>query len=93
MQLSYKTSFYLLYNSIGGCILSSVRNKVDLEYQREVSTMEGMALAQIWGCSFVEASAKHRTNVNEVFSEIVREVNLKNSTIGREIVCECCSIS
>ena len=70
-----------------------VGNKVDLEYQREVSTMEGMALAQIWGCSFVEASAKHCTNVNEVFSEIVREVNLKNSTIGREIVCECCSIS
>ena len=51
------------------------------------------ALAQIWGCSFVEASAKHRTNVNEVFAEIVREMNLKHSTKDREIVCECCVIS
>ena len=40
--------------------------KVDLESQREVPTVEGMALAQIWGCSFVESSAKNRTNVNEV---------------------------
>ena len=48
------------------------------------------ALAQIWGCAFVEASAKHRTNVNEVFAEIVREMNLKHSTKDREIVCECC---
>ena len=51
------------------------------------------ALAQIWNCSFVEASAKHRTNVNEVFAEIVREMNLKHSTKDREIVCECCVIS
>lgn len=51
------------------------------------------ALAQIWGCAFVEASAKHRTNVNEVFAEIVREMNLKHSTKDREIVCECCCIS
>ena len=92
-----------------------VGNKVDLEHQREVPTVEGMvsfehmksillkwqhtllnflqALAQIWGCSFVEASAKHRTNVNEVFAEIVREMNLKHSTKDREISCECCVIS
>merc|ERR1712008_110763 len=70
-----------------------VGNKVDLEHQREVPTVEGMALAQIWGCAFVEASAKHRTNVNEVFAEIVREMNLKHSTKDREIVCECCCIS
>ena len=66
---------------------------MDLEYQREVSTLEGMALARIWGCAFVEASAKHSTNVNEVFSEIVREVNLKKSSRDSEIVFECCSIS
>ena len=70
-----------------------VGNKVDLEHQREVPTVEGMALAQIWGCAFVEASAKQRTNVNEVFAEIVREMNLKHSTKDREIVCECCCIS
>lgn len=70
-----------------------VANKVDLEHQREVPTVEGMALAQIWGCSFVESSAKNRTNVNEVFAEIVREMNLKNSTKDREVVCNCCVIS
>ena len=70
-----------------------VANKVDLENQREVPTVEGMALAQIWGCSFVESSAKHRTNVNEVFAEIVREMNLKSHTKDREIVCNCCTLS
>ena len=70
-----------------------VGNKVDLESQREVPTVEGMALAQIWGCSFVESSAKNKTNVNEVFAEIVREMNLKSSTKEREIVCTCCSVS
>ncbi|XP_040566688.1 ras-related protein Rap-2c [Lepeophtheirus salmonis] len=70
-----------------------VGNKVDLESQREVPTVEGMALAQIWGCSFVESSAKNRMNVNEVFAEIVREMNLKSNAKDREIVCTCCLIS
>ena len=36
---------------------------------------EGLQLAQAWGCPFVEASARNRMNVNEVFAEIVREMN------------------
>ncbi|CAH2050313.1 unnamed protein product, partial [Iphiclides podalirius] len=52
-----------------------VGNKADLEHQREVSQAEGSSLAQMWGCPFVEASAKSRTNVNEMFAEIVREMN------------------
>ena len=52
-----------------------------------------MALAQIWGCGFVESSAKNKTNVNEVFAEIVREMNLKHTSKDREIVCTCCAIS
>ena len=70
-----------------------VGNKIDLEGQREVPTVEGMALAQIWGCPFVEASAKNRMNVNEVFAEIVREMNMKPETKDREIICTCCAIS
>ena len=70
-----------------------VGNKIDLEGQREVPTVEGMALAQIWGCPFVEASAKNRMNVNEVFAEIVREMNMKPDHKDREIICTCCSIS
>jgi Ras-related protein Rap-2C len=71
-----------------------VGNKVDLaKQQREVPTVEAMALAQMWGCSFIESSAKNRTNVDEVFAEIVRDMNVRQSTKDREIVCTCCAIS
>ena len=70
-----------------------VGNKVDLESQREVPTVEGMALAQIWGCPFVESSAKNKMNVNEVFAETVREMNIKHDNKEREISFTCCSIS
>ena len=51
------------------------------------------ALAQIWGCTFIETSAKSRMNVNEVFAEIAREMNQKSYSKDREIVCTCCVIS
>merc|ERR1712080_20979 len=70
-----------------------VGNKVDLESQREVPQLEGMGLAQVWGCPFIEASAKNRMNVNEVFAETVREMNMKPDTKDREIICTCCAIS
>ena len=41
----------------------------------------------------VEASTKNRMNVNEVFAETVREMNMKPDTKDREIICTCCSIS
>jgi len=52
-----------------------VGNKCDLASQREVDTAEGARLAQLWGCPFLEASAKERQKVDEVFIEIVREMN------------------
>ncbi|KAI8770706.1 ras-related protein Rap-2c-like [Biomphalaria glabrata] len=52
-----------------------VGNKSDLDSQREVSSSEGACLAQHWGCPFLETSAKSTNNVNEVFIEIVREMN------------------
>jgi len=70
-----------------------VGNKIDLESQREVPTVEGMALAQIWGCPFVEASAKNKVNVNEVFTEIVREMNMKPDIKDTEVICNSCCIS
>ncbi|RWS30396.1 hypothetical protein B4U80_07474 [Leptotrombidium deliense] len=65
-----------------------VGNKVDLEHQREVSTVEGMGLAQSWGCPFMETSAKNRCNVNEMFAEVVREMSLSS---GKEKPNYCCS--
>jgi Ras-related protein Rap-2C len=64
-----------------------VGNKVDLEHQREVSTLEGMTLAQSWGCPFMETSAKNRCNVNEVFAEVVREMSLSSGKDSRKFRC------
>lgn len=52
-----------------------VGNKCDLASQREVPITDGVTLAQLWGCPFMESSAKSKVNVNEVFIEIVREMN------------------
>ncbi|CAL8114250.1 unnamed protein product [Orchesella dallaii] len=68
-----------------------VGNKVDLEHQREVSKHEGAALAQLWGCSFLETSAKNRTNVNDVFAEIVREMNCRPTKSKQSYCCNCSS--
>lgn len=66
-----------------------IGNKVDLEHQREVATVEGMGLAQLWGCPFMESSARNKCSVNEVFAEIVREMNY--STV-REKQNYCCCV-
>lgn len=64
-----------------------VGNKVDMEHQREVSTVEGMTLAQSWGCPFMETSAKNRCNVNEVFAEVVREMSVSQGKDHRNYCC------
>lgn len=56
-----------------------VGNKCDLESQREVHSDESALLAHEWSCPFLEASAKNTQNVNEVFIEIVREMNVSPS--------------
>lgn len=49
-------------------------NKCDLENDRQVSTAEGELLAKKYGCPFFETSAKSRTNVEESFYGLVREI-------------------
>eukprot|EP01129_Flabellula_baltica_P003425 TRINITY_DN13189_c0_g1_i1.p1 TRINITY_DN13189_c0_g1~~TRINITY_DN13189_c0_g1_i1.p1 ORF type:complete len:184 (+),score=43.00 TRINITY_DN13189_c0_g1_i1:49-600(+) len=51
-----------------------VGNKCDLEQRREVSKQEGEDLANEFDAVFFEASAKQRTNIEEIFEEIVRQV-------------------
>ena len=40
--------------------------------------VEGRALAASFGCKFIETSAKNRTNVDEAFYGLVREIRRYN---------------
>ncbi|TFY78736.1 hypothetical protein EWM64_g5278 [Hericium alpestre] len=55
-----------------------VANKCDLEYERQVGMNEGRDLAKHFGCRFIETSAKQRINVDEAFSNLVREIRKYN---------------
>ncbi|CAO3612158.1 unnamed protein product [Cunninghamella echinulata] len=55
-----------------------VGNKCDLESERQVSSQEGFDLAKEFGCPFLETSAKQRTNVDDSFYEVVREIRRMN---------------
>jgi len=58
-----------------------VGNKKDLEKERKVDTATVEALAQQWGCVFLEASAKTGENVQEAVDRILFEV-AKAGVIG-----------
>jgi GTPase SAR1 family protein len=45
-----------------------------LDADRQVTTMEGKDLAKHWNCTFFEASALTRKNVDESFYETVRAI-------------------
>ncbi|KAJ6249663.1 ras-like protein rasd [Anaeramoeba flamelloides] len=51
-----------------------VGNKNDLENERQVSIGEGQDLAKSFNSPFIETSAKTRTNVEESFFGLVREI-------------------
>ncbi|CAF0837174.1 unnamed protein product [Adineta ricciae] len=54
-----------------------VGNKCDASLQRQVTPNDALALAQTWNCPYIETSAKLAINVNDIFAEIVREINTK----------------
>jgi hypothetical protein len=49
-----------------------VGNKCDLDGQRQVSSSEGIELAQKWKVPFIETSAKTRVNIEELFIQLLR---------------------
>ncbi|XP_073768491.1 ras-related protein Rap-2a isoform X3 [Danio rerio] len=69
-----------------------VGNKVDLESEREVSVQEGQALAEEWGCPFIETSAKSKTMVDELFAEIVRQMDYAAQPDKDDPCCSSCNI-
>lgn len=66
-----------------------VGNKLDLEDQRVISKDQGHELAQQMGCLFCETSAKTRTNIDEMFVEVVREIK-RHFTPPVESSKKCC---
>jgi len=52
-----------------------VGNKCDLNDQRVITTDQGQDLAKKFNCSFMEASAKTRNNVEAIFHDLIRQIN------------------
>lgn len=52
-----------------------VGNKCDLEDDRVVKKDTGNGLANQWGSAFFETSARKKINVDEVFYDLVRQIN------------------
>ena len=59
-----------------------VGNKVDLADDRAVSKEEGSRLAQEFGGSFMEVTAKEDHNVKESFVALIKKIIAKNPKAG-----------
>ncbi|XP_050526572.1 ras-related protein Rap1 [Daktulosphaira vitifoliae] len=59
-----------------------VGNKCDLEDERVVGREQGQQLARTFGCAFMETSAKQRVNVNDIFYDLVRQINRRSPDKG-----------
>lgn len=64
-----------------------VGNKSDMFDEREVSANEAKLLAEEWGCPHFETSAKTSSNVDEMFSEIVRQMKTRQKESGSAGCC------
>lgn len=51
-----------------------VGNKCDLADQRVITTEMGESLAKRFGCTFLEASAKTKHNVEQIFYDLIRQI-------------------
>lgn len=61
-----------------------VGNKCDLEDERVVGKDQGQHLANEWRIRFMETSAKKKIGVNEIFFDLVRQINRKQPDTGRK---------
>ncbi|KAJ1347618.1 DNA-binding transcription factor rap1 [Parelaphostrongylus tenuis] len=75
-----------------------VGNKCDLEDERVVGKDQGQNLARQFGSTYLETSAKSKINVNEIFYDLIRQINRRYPDNGRhqgqpsKQCCQCCLI-
>jgi len=65
-------------------IFMLVGNQCDKVHEREVTKQEGADKAKAFGCPFLETSAKTATNVERIFTDLVRSLRLTKPTEGGE---------
>ena len=59
-----------------------IGHKVDLDYQREVTTSEGEAFAKAHDMIFLETSAKMSCNIEEAFMCVTKEIHCRLQSGG-----------
>lgn len=57
-------------------------NKADLEEQRAVPRARGFDVSQRWGAPYYETSARNKTNVDEVFTDLCRQILRREDLTG-----------
>lgn len=58
-----------------------VGNKCDLQSDRVILKEKAQSLAQSWGAGFMETSARKRLNVDQVFMELVRQIQKQKKLV------------
>eukprot|EP00826_Nyctotherus_ovalis_P033455 TRINITY_DN2710_c0_g2_i10.p4 TRINITY_DN2710_c0_g2~~TRINITY_DN2710_c0_g2_i10.p4 ORF type:complete len:102 (+),score=42.38 TRINITY_DN2710_c0_g2_i10:231-536(+) len=53
-------------------------NKSDMGYKRQIEYEKGAKLAKQYNIPFMEVSAKEAINVEEAFSQMIKEMHAKN---------------
>jgi len=71
-----------------------VGNKCDLKEQRVITNELGENLAKKFNCTFMEASAKDKVHVDDIFHDLVRQINATSGAAkdGKKTKKSACSL-
>ncbi|XP_030691053.1 GTPase RhebL1 isoform X2 [Globicephala melas] len=64
-----------------------VGNKADLLPDREVQAVEGKKLAESWGATFMESSARDKQLTQGIFTKVIQEIARVENSYGQERRC------
>uniref|UniRef100_A0ABK0M612 RHEB like 1 n=1 Tax=Rattus norvegicus TaxID=10116 RepID=A0ABK0M612_RAT len=64
-----------------------VGNKADLSADREVQAVEGKKLAESWGATFMESSARDNQLIQDIFIRVIQEIARVENSYGQDRRC------